>query len=449
MKTENIRIGFGAIGCALKFKKKTIQRFDGTLEYYKMLWTLVRNPAISHVMLLQKSDWGDLNDLEKIEFDPRGVLFDPYSDEEGFSRASVTPGKHEDIQLSPKYKNFYEHFKDKHNLDTAILFTGMGYFTNNSIPNFLGAVRIKNHKTRVQWVTYNYCSPIIHFLNMTKIPWYKVALDPRYVKDVFRMRDTMNVPKEIISQYTQDCTWESVDSYEGNEWKVDTETVKHVKLQATGIEKLARIGENLYNPADDRPIKFLLPIMQSKYGQGAGYDDRLEMLKEWVFKYDTNKEVEIYGKWSDDVIKGYEDWFKGMLHHEEVDKKLRQTRYTLVKGIRDNWSTGKWADALAAGVVPFMVPEYDTQYSVVEKDHFIRVKSPEDLYRKMKFLDENPEKRIKLVKGLQYKLLKDAKTGIFVYDILNKSFERTGLDIKLPLEKDETIKRKQKSKSLF
>jgi hypothetical protein len=96
-----------------------------------------------------------------------------------------------------------------------------------------------------------------------------------------------------------------------------------------------------------------------------------------------------------------------------------------------------------------MVPEYDTQYSVVEKDHFIRVKSPEDLYRKMKFLDENPEKRIKLVKGLQYKLLKDAKTGIFVYDILNKSFERTGLDIKLPLEKDETIKRKQKSKSLF
>lgn len=449
MKEENIRIGFGALGCALKFKKDTIQRFDGTLEYYKMLWSLVRNKSISHVMLLQKSDWNNLSDPEKIEFDPRGVLFDPYSDEDGFSRDDVRPGKGEDTQLSPKYKNFYEYFKDKHNLDTAILFTGMGYFTNNSIPNFLGAVKIPDHKTRVQWVTYNYCSPIIHFLNMTKLPWFKVALDPRYVKSVFRMRDTMNVPKEIISQYTADCTWESVDSYEGNEWKVDTETVKHLKLQATGIEKLARIQEQIYPPDNDRPIRLLMGVMQSKYGQGAGYDDRLEMLKSWVFKYDDNKEVEIYGKWSPEVIKGYEDWFKGMIHFTEMDEKLRQTRYTLVKGIRNDWSTAKWADTLAQGVVPFLVPEYDTQNSIVPSDHFIRVKSPEDLYKKMDYLDTNPDKRIQLVKGLQYKLLKDAKSGRFVYDILNKSFERTNINIKLSLEQDTTIKRKQKSKSLF
>lgn len=449
MKEENIRIGFGALGCALKFNKNTIQRYDGSLEYWKMLWSLVRNKSISHVMLLQKSDWDSLTDPEKIEFDPRGVIFDPYSEEEGFSRASVSPGRKEDTQLSPNYKNLYEHFKDKHNLDTAILFTGMGYFTNNSIPNFLGAVNIPNHKTRVQWVTYNYCSPVIHFLNMTKLPWYKVALDPRYVKSVFRMRDTMNTPKEIISQYSSDCTWESVDSYEDNEWKVDTESVKKLRLEATGIEKLARIQEQIYPPDNDRPIKLLMGVMQSKYGQGPGRDERLEMLKEWVFKYDDDKEVEVYGKWSPEVIAGYEEWFKGMIHYTEMDEKLRKTRYTLVKGIRPDWSTAKWADTLAQGVVPFLVPDYDKQYSVVPQDHFIRVKTPKELHDKMKYLDANPDKRIALVKGLQYKLLKDAKSGVFVYDILNKSFERTGLDIRLSLEKDDTVLRKQKSKSLF
>jgi len=263
------------------------------------------------------------------------------------------------------------------------------------------------------------------------------------------MRDTMNTPKEIISQYSADCTWESVDSYEGNEWKVGTESIKKLRLEATGIEKLARIQEPIYAPDNDRPIRFLMGVMQSKYGQGGGYDDRLEMLKTWVFKYDDNKEVEIYGKWSPEVIKGYEDWFKGMIHYSEMDNKLRQTRYTLVKGIRSDWSTAKWADTLAQGVVPFMVPGYDSQNSVVDKDHFIRVKSPQDLYKKMNYLDANPDKRIKLVKGLQYKLLKDAKSGIFVYDILNKSFERAGLDIRLLLEIDETVIRKQKSKSLF
>jgi hypothetical protein len=444
-------VGFGNDNriCHKKTKIEEVKSEDGSLEYWKMLWSLVRNKSISHVMLLQKSDWAELSDPEKIEFDPRGVIFDPYSDDPNFSRAMVTPKKNEDTQLCPNYKNFYEHYKDTHQLDFAILFTGMGYFTNNSIPNFLGAVRIENHKTRVQWVTYNYCSPLIHFLNMSRIPWYMVALDPRYVKDVFRMRDTMNTPREIISQFDSDCTWESVDNYEDNEWKVDTETVKHLRLEATGIEKLARIQEPIFSPDTERPIKMLMGVMQSKYGQGEGRDERLEMLKDWVFKYDDEKAVEVYGKWSPEVIKGYEEWFKGMIPYQEMDAKLRQCRYTLVKGIRPAWSTAKWADTLAQGVVPFLVPDYDTQYSVVPKDHFIRVKNPKDMHDKMAYLDANPDKRIALVKGLQMKHLKDAKSGVFVYEILNKTLERTGLDIQLSLEKDESILRKQKSKSLF
>jgi hypothetical protein len=448
MKTENIHMGFGALGCALKFKKDSITRFDGSLEYWKMLYILVRNPSVSKITLMQKSDWADLNDLEKLEFDPRGVLFDPYSDDESFGRKEVGLGKGEDTQLSLSYRNFYERYKDE-KIDCVFHFIGMGYYTNNSIPNFLEAVRIPGHRTRVQWVTYNYCAPPIHYLNMSKVPWYMLALDPRYIKGCMRMRDTFWAPKEIISQYEEKITWDSVEAYEGNEGTCGNEILKDTWLRATGIEKLARIKEQIYPPDNDRPIKFLLGVMQSKYGQGAGTDSRLEMLKKWVFAYDSDYKVEIYGKWSPEVIKGYEKWFKGMIPHTDMDDKLKQTRYTLIQGIRSDWSTAKWADTLAQGVVPFLVPAYDTQYSVVPKDHFIRVASPEDLNKKMEYLDANPDKRIALVKKLQYDLLKDAKSGKFVFEILNKSFARTGLDIQLSLDIDETIKRKQKSKSLF
>ena len=461
MKTENLHIGFGAIGCALKFKKSVIKRSDGTLEYYKMLYMLVRNPSVSKVTLLQKSDWEKLNDLEKIDFDPRGVLFDPYSDDpENFSRAKVRPADMKDIQDKKEYQNLYNYLSTKEPIDYCTLFIGMGYFTNNSIPDFLASVNQKQfadenketghlHLCRIKWDTYNYSAPIVHYLNMTRVPWFMISTDPRYIKGKMRLRDTMNTPTEIISQYETEITWESVDSYEGNKYKNDTETVKNIKLTAEGIEKLSRIREKIISPENERPVRFMMGVMQSKYGQGAGKDERLEMLKHWVFKYDDDKQVEVYGKWSPEVIEGYEEWFKGMLPHEELDKRSSETRYTLIKGIRDKWVTSKWADTLSQGVVPFLVPEYDTQHSVVPKDHFIRVKNPEDLYKKMKYLDEHPEKRIKLVKSLQYKLLKDAKTGTFVFDILNKACKRNNLNFKLEMGINEDVIRKSKTTQLF
>ena len=96
-----------------------------------------------------------------------------------------------------------------------------------------------------------------------------------------------------------------------------------------------------------------------------------------------------------------------------------------------------------------MFPTYDTQYSSVPKDHFFRVKTPAEMHKKMEYLEQNPDKRIALIKRAQYDYLKDAKSGKFVYEILNDSFKRTGLNLELSLERDETIKRKSASKSLF
>lgn len=451
MKNKNLKIAFGAIGCALKFRNSEIKRSDGSLEYYKLLWTLVRNPSISEVVLLQKSDWDRLNEIEKIKFDPRGVLRDVYSDDEGFSSKNTVPasGINGEYQFDEDYKNLWEHLKDEKPFDFGLFFIGMGYMTNNSIPNFLAQVRDSTKKVKLQWVTILYCSPIVHFLNMSKTPWAMLALDPRYTKKIFRLRDTINLPVEIIAQYNQKCTWESIDKYEGNDGTAGNEISKPVDLIYTGIEKISRIGEDITPPDNkERKTRFMIVAMQSSYGDGNIKDERFDIIKEWILRKDVNKEVEIYGKWAEFFTK---DWpqFKGFLHHTKVDEKFKDVKYTLVIPIRPNWVTSKWSDMLAMGVVAFLSPTYDTQYNVVPKDHFIRVKSPKDLYDKMDYLDKNPEKRISLVKSLQLKLLKDTKNGKFVFDITNGVFERQHIECKLDLEIDETVIRKSKSKMLF
>jgi len=451
MRTKNLKIGFGALGCSLKFRESEVKRSDGTLEYFKMLWTLARNPSIEEIVLIQKSDWKKLNDLEKIDFDPRNVIRDVYSDDEGFSTKDVAPasGINGNYQLDTDYMNLYEHLKDEKPFDFSLLFIGMGYMTNNSIPNFLNQIRNPDKVVRLQWVNTLYCSPIVHFLNMSKVPWAMIALDPRYIRKILRMRDTINTPREIIAQYNQKGTWESVDSYEGTKGTVGKETSKPMNMFYTGIEKLSRINEKITPPDNhERTIKFMIVAMQSAYGEKGVKDERFEILKTWVLQKDINKDVEIYGKWNEFYTKGWPQ-FKGFIHADKIDDKLRDTRYTLVIPIRPNWVTSKWADSLAMGTVCFLHPSYDTQFNVVPKDHFIRVKSPKDFYDKMDYLDANPNERIKLVKSLQLQFFKDTRNGIFMFKIINDFLTRQNLDMQLDMEIVSTIKRETQSKTLF
>ena len=61
MKTENLKIAIFPIGSAMKFRKENIKRADGTSEYFKLFYGLVRNPNVSEVWLLQRSDWKKLS----------------------------------------------------------------------------------------------------------------------------------------------------------------------------------------------------------------------------------------------------------------------------------------------------------------------------------------------------------------------------------------------------
>jgi hypothetical protein len=117
---------------------------------------------------------------------------------------------------------------------------------------------------------------------------------------------------------------------------------------------------------------------------------------------------------------------------------------------------------LRVGVVPFYHPEYDTQFSTLPEDHYLRVKTPKEMFEKIEELESNPTMRIKLVKQLQVQFLQGVRRGEFLCDVMNPFLERAGIEVQMvkgfseevirTVELNEDIKTKKeevKAKSLF
>ena len=105
--------------------------------------------------------------------------------------------------------------------------------------------------------------------------------------------------------------------------------------------------------------------------------------------------------------------------------ELLATKYTFCVPIKEGMVTSKYAEMLHYGIIPFLHPSYDTDFNVFPEGHFIRCKSPEDLKKKIEFLNANPEHYKKLFYNLQEKYLKDSYyTGEHVDNKIWEAYER-------------------------
>ena len=431
MKNENLKVAVLPIGSSMKFQKDKIKRSDGTSEYYKLIWGLCRNTSISEVWVMQRSDWKRLSADEKIEFDPRGVLRDIYME----FTVELPPGRRQgaDGNLIPhtpeeqsKYLDLWNKLKDEEQPDFGIGFATQG-LTMVNIPGIIPSIKDPSRMTGALDMTLLYSAPLIHYLNMSNIPWFMVMTDPRYVKQNQKWRDMVNGPREAIAQYNSDINFTHFDTYPN---PIDGEEITE-KLQLTysGIEKLNLIGEEIVSPENERDIKFSIVAMQSAYGKQE-HDYRLEALKKWILNQPNSDNYHIYGKWDERFTQGYSQ-FQGYKTPGEIDDIFKRTRYTLIIPIRPHWVTSKYAEMLRVGVVPFFHPDYDTQYSLVPKDHFCRVSTPAEMFEKIERLENDPELRIKVVKSLQVQFLQGVRRGSFLANVVNPFLERAGVDAQL------------------
>ena len=431
MKTENLKVAVFPIGSSMKFSKEKLKRSDGTSEYYKLIWALCRNSSVNEVWLLQRSDWKKLTFEEKVEFDPRGVLRDIYTEFE----VQVPPGRRQgpDGNLIPhtpdeqtRYKDLWNKVQDLGQPDFGLGFASQG-LTMVNIPGIIPGIKDPSKMTSSLDMTVIYSAPIIHYLNMSNIPWYMILTDPRYVKPKQKWRDMVNGPKECIAQYNYDIDFTHFDTYPNP--ATGQEITEKLVLKYSGIEKMNLIGEEIIRPDSERDIKFSIVAMQSSYGKQE-VDYRLEALKKWILSQPGSVNYNIYGKWDERFTKGYTQ-FQGYRDPAEIDEIFKSTRYTLIIPIRPNWVTSKYAEMLRVGVLPFFHPDYDTQFSTIPQDHYLRVKTPGEMFTKIDELEANPEMRIKMVKQLQVTFLQGVRKGSFLSDVVNPFLQRAGVDVQL------------------
>lgn len=431
MKEHNLKIAIFPIGSAMKFSKHKLKRSDGTSEYFKLFYGLARNANVSELWILQRSDWKKLSYEEKCEIDPRGVIRDIYSEYDVKLPGARRQG--EDGMLIPRneeesnvYKDLWEKVKNLEQPDFGIGFASQG-LTMVNIPGIIPSIKDPSKLTGCLDMTHIYSSPVMHYINMSKIPWFMILTDPRYIKKTQKWRDMVNGPRAGIAQYNDTIDFIHYDTYPNP--ASGKEVTEKLSIYYSGIEKLNLIGESVISPETERSIKFSIVAMQSSYGKEEK-DYRLEALKTWVLNHSDSKDWKIYGKWDERFTKGYPQ-FQGYRDPKQIDEIFKDTRYTIIIPIRPHWVTSKYAEMLRLGVVTFFHPEYDTQYSILPKDHFLRVSTPDEMYSKIEELESNPAKRIQMIKELQLKFLKGVRQGTFLADVINPFLERENLNVKM------------------
>ena len=411
-----MNIAYLALGGPLKLKGKYLKRFNGTTETYLTLWILTRNPSFDKVYI-SSLDWNKLTSFEKQELDPRGVIVNFYKNGDKDS--------------------LYNAWK---NLDISFAIV-KGEYAWGSVCSNKKVWKNEKEYYKPMSMMWNYSWGVLNYLNKTKLPYFLIILDPRTISHagdngVLHRSDSIHRPVEIMSQLNMNLKWRSmkefVDSFEKQEY-IETDV-------PVGYRETEKVGWIHYYKNDiyEKTNKLIMGTMQDTV-KGARKSRRFNMIKEWLIDFDTNKEIEIYGKWDEHFEKQFEQ-FKGFLPHEQLDEKLKRTKYSFIIGIKQDWATSKFPEILSMDIVPFIAPDYDTQYNVIDKDDWIRVKTPQELWEKIEYLEKNPEKRIELIKELKKRYFVDLKDGIFFYKALNKAL--TPLNLHIREDQDLTINRK-------
>ena len=423
MKTENIVVGVGALGGALKFDKRNIQSWDGTEEYFKFVKSLTHNPSISKVYLLSPSDYQRCNSDDLYDVDPHEKLVDP------FPKKSIV-NFDKGVNTNQDMINFREEYISlmskniKEDLDFSVFYLASNCF-NVNIPGSIRKFKTPEEFKKVRPTNYSYTGQALYYLNESKTPWFAICNDPRYDICQFGLiRDCYNPPVEVISQYSYKGSYKHIEAYED---EGPSEMVESpVTFTYSGIEKLNYMGFDYFDIEGPKQDSFFMVAMQTNGVDGLK-DYRFLEIKEWVL--DFGKDISIYGKWPSEVYSSYNQ-FKGMLDHDELLDTAKLYKYTLIIPVMKNWITAKYCEMISCGVIPFFHPDYDTDNELVPKDHFIRVYDPNNLWDKIEFLEQNPEARIQILTDLRERWITESvKDGTEVYNILNKFVDQLGLQL--------------------
>ena len=304
-------------------------------------------------------------------------------------------------------------------LDLDYIFFYTGPTSTVNIPEYINKKDGTGQVKSLDFFKY-YAAPIIKAMNELekKVPIVGLLVDNRYI---LACKDwgINNRPTYYLAQNT----FTKEEEYFCNPPLRDTAKITST-YEYSGIETVFLLDKKRYNTDELFEMKKTNSFMMlQNQGKGSGGMDRWDPVKEYIVDQDI--ETDIYGKWDDEIKEKYPKWFKGETRIETMTDELLSTKYTFCVPIKEGMVTSKYAEMLHYGIIPFLHPSYDTDFNVFPEGHFIRCKSPEDLKKKIEFLNANPEHYKKLFYNLQEKYLKDSYyTGEHVDNKIWEAYER-------------------------
>jgi hypothetical protein len=398
----------GKIGKSVKFNPKTWSAIGGDCEAPELLRKMAElNPDDTFVIITR-------NDVDK----HRNELGIPDNLVDVYSGAS----KEERKDL-----NFVSNaLKDK-KIDGCFLMSGPT--ANCNIPNkSWKRTLLKNGEkqyAKALETFINYVAPVYNFLNESNIPWVMIANDPRYIR---QGNDLQNQPVKILSQYDETILMQCFDNWE------DQNYIKNeIPSVYAGMEKMFLIDKEKPSQEliDSKKTKFMVVLNEGNNGVKSRYP----MIKEYIL--DHIDDVEIYGKWDEDTVKG-DTRFKGSIKFEDLQEKLSDVKYSFMVSITDGWVTMKVWELISHGIIPFMHPNYDNQMHCKVPD-YIRISEPAELHTKIEELENNPVLYKKILSECINAMTDDDFSGKKLSDtILNScpNINKVGIEIK-PFEHEE------------
>jgi len=410
---ENVKkVGFFKLGKAIKFNENSWGAIGGDCEPKQLINSIAkRNPNIEY-WLLSPNDLGRVRAKEKPAVQS---LFGPPVETESAAPSNVKEF-HSTMADRKSSDEAAQIIKD---LDLDFIFFYTGPSSTVNIPDYINKVDGTGRVKSLDFFKY-YAAPIIKAMNELekKVPIVGLLVDNRYILACKDWNDN-NRPTYYLAQNT----FTKTEEFFCNPPLRDIDTIEST-YEYSGIETVFLLDKKRYDTDELFEMKKTNSFMMlQNQGKGSGGMDRWDPVRDYIVKNDI--ETDIYGKWDDDLKKEYPKWFKGEKRIETMTDELLATKYTFCVPIKEGMVTSKYAEMLHYGIIPFLHPSYDTDFNVFPDGHFIRCKSPEDLKKKVQFLNDNPEHYKKLFYNLQEKYLKDSYyTGEHVDNKIWEAYER-------------------------
>lgn len=218
--------------------------------------------------------------------------------------------------------------------------------------------------------------------------------------------DLIKCPDNVASQANRTVEVNVCSGY-GEASKTMKTNVIHCKY--SHLEKYFLKGKKKVDWRNDkRSNKFIMTL--------HGLPDRAKLFKKWIYDFDPT--VKAYGKnWSENAITRNTVEKLGIPFDNfenkpilEMEDMMWDSKYTFIPPVSLKYRefvTQKVWTMLYYGIIPFWCKtDYDVTNIYSEIPDYLKVETPEEMWDKINFLEENPEEYNKIRNQL-YEVLKD------------------------------------------